>query len=119
MSAHNHGPVTMSIANGQADSPALSTLKSAGVLKTLLGSCVQFTVQTPAALTGTINVQIVNTEGASSWVTLQSPAGTDITFPASKAVIVNAGAFRDMRIHSNSAEGAQRDFILTFQLTVT
>lgn len=119
MSAHNAGPVTLSIANGQTDTPALSSLFSRGQLKALLGSLVQMVIQAPSALTGAVTIQVVGTEGSSSWVTLQSPAGTDIPIAASKAVIVNAGAFRDLRLHSASAEGAQRDFVLTFQLTVT
>lgn len=118
MSMQNVGPIRLSILNGQTDSAALSSLLSAGQLKILFGSCVGFTVAAPGTLTGTINVQVVPTEGSSSWVTLQS-AGSDITLPASKATPVDVGAFRDLRIHSSGAEGGQRDFDLTFQLSVT
>lgn len=109
----------MSIPNGGTDTPALSSQLSAGVLKTLLGHTVQIVVNTPSALTAAVTMQVVATEGGSTWVPIQSPAGTDIPFAANKAVIVNAGAFRDLRMHSAGAEAAQRDFDLTFQLTVT
>ena|SRR5689334_10349221 len=118
MSAHNAGPYTLSIPNAGTDTPALSTLLSAGQLKVASGSCIGMTVTSPAALTGTITIQTVPTEGSSSWVTLQQN-GSDITVAAGKMVPISVGAFRDIRIHSSGAEGSQRDFLLTFQLTVT
>lgn len=119
MSAHNVGPITLSIASSGTDSPALSAQLSAGQRKVLFGSSVQFVVAAPAALTGAITIQVLMEESGSSWKTLQAPDETDITVAADKALVVNAGAFRDLRIHSSASEAAQRDFKLTFQVTVT
>ena len=118
MSAHNAGPYTISIPNAGTDSPALSSIFSAGQLKVASGSCIGLTVSAPAALTGTVTIQTVPTEGSTSWVTLQQN-GADIAIAAGKMVPVSVGAFRDLRFHSSGAEGGQRDFALTFQLTVT
>lgn len=118
MSMMNSGPWRLSIPNAGTDSPALSTIMSAGQRKIGLGSGVSIGIACPAALTGTVTIQVVPTEGSSSWVTLQSN-GSDIALTASKLVVVDAGAFRDLRIHSSGAEAAQRDFDLTFQVSVT
>lgn len=118
MSSHTAGPYTLTVGSGTTDSAALSAALSAGQLKTLFGSCIGFTVVSPSALTGTITVQVVPTEGSTSWVTLQAN-GSDITIAANKAVPVDTGAFRDIRIHSSGAEAADRDFLLNFQLAVT
>lgn len=118
MSAHNAGPYTMNIANAGTDSAALSAQLSAGQMKVLTGSCIGLTIAAPATLTGTITVQTVPLEGSTSWTTLQQN-GSDVTIAAGKTVPISVGAFRDMRIHSSGAEGGSRDFLLTFQLTVT
>lgn len=119
MSAHLAGPYRLSILNGQTDSAALSSLLSLGQLKTLLGSATMASITcVSAALTGVVTAQVVVTEGGSTWSTLQQ-AAADIAVAALKTVLVQNLGFRDIRIHSTLAEGAQRDFDLTFQLAVT
>lgn len=119
MSAHNTTSFRLTIANGGTDSPYLSSLFSAGQLKALLGSLVQMVVYTPAALTAAVTMQVRAVEASGTPVTLQTPAGTDVAFAAAKGVVVNAGAFRDFRMHSAGAEAADRDFDFVCQLTVT
>lgn len=119
MSSHNVTKIRLSIPNGGTDSPYLSDSLSAGQLKALLGSAVQFVVFAPAALTGVVTLQVRHTEASGTPQTLQTSGSADITIAATKAVPVNVGAFRDLRIHSAAAEAAQRDFDIIFQVTVT
>ena len=119
MSIHNAGPYRLTIPNAGTDSPALSTLLSAGQLKVLFGSAIGLTITcVSAALTGTVSVQVVATEGGSTWTTLQQ-SGAPVTIGALTTVPIFTGAFRDLRIHSGSAEGANRDFDITVQIGVT
>lgn len=118
MAAHNVTRFVLSIPNGGTDSPYVSSLFSAGQLKALFGSLVQMIVYTPAALTGTVTMQIRSLEATGTPVTLQVVPGTDTAFAAAKGVVVNAGAFRDFRIRSSAAEGAQRDFEVVCQVTI-
>ena len=68
------------------------------------------TITAPAALTGTITIQVdINASG--TYGTLQS-GGSDITIAASKTLVIIDAAFKNMRIHSSSAEGAARQFIV-------
>jgi hypothetical protein len=117
MAVHNAGPYTLTIANGGTDSGALSaaTGVSAGVLKLLVGAVVSVTIFAPAALTGTITIQVKAHPSDSAWTTLQA-AGADITVGAGKAVTLSSIPFGDMRIHSSGAEGAERIFSLLFQI---
>lgn len=118
MSAHNFGPVPLMIPSGQNDSAALSSALSTGQMKIVSGSNVGLVATGPEALTGVVTLQSVPLEGSTTWVTVQQ-TGSDVTIAATKGVPVNTGAFRDLRFHSNAAEGADRTFYLTFQLVVT
>ena len=120
MSAHVAGPYRLSIPSAGTDSPALSSILSAGQLKVIFGGCTSFTIHSlAAAFTGTITVQVVSTEGAAfPGQTLQSN-GADITLVATKATPFFYSGFRDLRIHSSGAEAGQRDFDLLFQIAVT
>lgn len=111
------GPYTLTIASGQTDSAALSTLFTAGQLKTILGSASRLAITPPAAVTNTISIEVVAVEGGSDWTTLQTN-GTDVSVTADKTNFIPFGGIRDLRIHSSGAEGADRDFILNFQLSV-
>ena len=114
---HNTGAYTLSIAAAANDTTALSALTdmTEGQYKILLGSCVSFTVFCPAALTGSVTMQVKPTPASASWTTLQS-GGADIAFAAGKAVNISNVPFGDFRLHSNAAEGAQRDFQVIFQI---
>ena len=120
MSAHIAGPYTLSIPNAGTDSPALRTILSAGQLKVIFGTCTVFIVTClAAALTAGVTVSVLPVEGGSTWTTLQNPSNSDVTIGALKSVPFPYSGFRDLRIHSSSAEAAQRDFNLTFQLATT
>jgi hypothetical protein len=69
-------------------------------------------------VTGVITVQIAPKYGdiAANFKTLQLQGGADVTLVAGKVNNIKLGAFGDLRIHSASAEGAQRDFDLVFQI---
>ena len=80
----------------------------------------------PGTLTGTITLQIAPerqaTEGGTSsvqtWATLQS-GGVDITLSAGKALTITDIAFRQLRLVSTSAEGAERSFKVLKQIMVS
>ena len=67
----------------------------------------EFVIFGPAALTGTVTVQI--SYDGTNYVTLQS-AGSDVTIAATKGTVIKAGGFVKLRVISGSAEGATRTF---------
>lgn len=109
--------VALTIPITDTDSPALSTVLTAGQLKIMLGSMTGITIHTPAALTGVCVIQVVPLEGLTTWQNLQAN-GTDVALAAVKATFVPMAGFSDMRIHSASAEGAARTFNLVIQIEV-
>lgn len=116
MGKHLHGPVVLSIPNGGTDTPVYNVQSALGAISSMI-------VFAPAALTGVISIQVapIDTPGAApnDLKTLQWQPGTDVAIAAGKAVNIPLTAgFRSFRIHSASAEGAQRDFPVTFQLDV-
>lgn len=115
MTLHNSGPYILTIASGQTDSPAFSLLLSAGQMKLLLSHATKLGITTPASLTGTVTVEAVGADGGSTWTTFQIN-GTDVTLAADKTDLFPMGGIRDIRLHSSSAEGADRDFLMTFQV---
>lgn len=116
--ASREGPVTLTILSGATDSAALSTVLTNGATRVALGSAVGLVFYGPAALTGTATLQVVGTDGGTNWLTLQNPPGTDVALAAAKATFVPCGGFCDLRIHSGSAEGADRAFLITFQVAM-
>lgn len=70
---------------------------------------------TSAALTGTNTLQSNHKQdGTGTWVTVQSPPGTDVTLAALKGVVIQAMPFMALRIHSSVAnEGGTRVFVVT------
>jgi phage gp45-like len=83
----------------------------------VFGSCVDYTIYAPSALTGTVSVQVALTDSpaAGDWKTV-NVGGTDITVAAGKAVVVPVGGIRAMRLVSSSAEGSSRAFGLMGQI---
>ena len=82
------------------------------------GMCDILTVHAPAALTGTVTLQVLKDEtldeaAAGSWTTLQQPAGTDVAVAANKAVNVVAPAGAALRLLSGGTEVADRTFYIT------
>lgn len=63
------------------------------------------TIFGPAALVGTATLQVGkdDTTGA-TFVTLQSPAGTDVAIAAGKAITIAPPCFPQMRVHSTASE---------------
>ena len=102
------------IPSGQQASNAIGGMDDAEAL----------TFYAPAALTGTITIQVAPDKQASeggpatstlTWYTKQS-GGADITIPAGKSVTLTDIGFRQMRLASGSAEGADRTFKITKQV---
>lgn len=95
---------TISIPNGGTDSPVIDA--------DLYGPFESITIMAPATLTGTVTVQVGTTDAASgaTFVTLQSPPGTDVAIAAGKAFSITPPNFPQFRMHSSGAEAAQRDF---------
>lgn len=111
---------TISIANAGTTSGGLSGVSSASVVRVALDYAIAISIFSPAALTGTVTVQVspVESPAAGDWKAL-SVGGADVTIPAAKAVILTSlGGFKDLRLVSGSAEAAQRDFIVRAQLAL-
>ena len=87
---------TVSIASGQDASPALNT-----------GDVDGLYVFAPAALTGTVTVEV--SHDGTAWVTLQSE-GSDVQVPAGKATAVGWLRAPFTRLKSSASEAAPRDF---------
>lgn len=62
----------------------------------------------PAAVTGTINVQI-SLDKQESWLYLQS-GSTDIDIPAARCVVIDCVGYDAVRVYSSSAEAVDRIF---------
>lgn len=73
-------------------------------------SGMQIGILSPAALTGTVTVEVCDTE-AGTFRTLQSD-GSDIALTATKAAVLDPVPFRYLRIKSSGAEASARNFVL-------
>lgn len=90
--------VTVTIASGATTSAAVS-----------LPHAVAMIIRAPAALTGTVSCQIETTASGTDFLTLSS-AGTDVTVPANRAIVLTLLGFAQMRLASSAAEAAARTF---------
>lgn len=115
MARHNGVIGTLTIALNGTDSTELTASTTRN--KIALGTIVDWVIFAPAALTGTVTVQVssLDTPGASDWRALQVQSGTDVTVPAGKALIVPCAGARALRVVSSVAEGAERAFVVTGQ----
>lgn len=103
-------PKTVTVPSAGTDSPDFDLGAS-----TTKGP-VRIMVNGPAALTGTvITFQLAQITGG-PYTTLQVPVagiGTDLQLTAAaKSILIEIIAQGFLRIHSNAAEGANRDFVL-------
>jgi len=69
----------------------------------------------PATLTGTITLATINDPASdetqdASWVTVESPPGTDIAIAADKAIVLTHLPFVAIRLESDGTEGDDRTF---------
>lgn len=103
MSKHTYDCGTIAITSGQTDSTALAANPHYQNAEGLV-------IAAPAALTGTITVQI-SLDGGSTYVALQS-SGSDVTIGVSKAVSITFQGWTHLRVVSGSAEGATRTFTI-------
>jgi hypothetical protein len=90
---------TLTIANGGTESNALTGVEDA----------VAVTIAAPSALTGTVTIQIATESTGTSFVDLTS-GGSDVTIGAANSVTITPVCFRQVRVKSGSAEGAERAF---------
>lgn len=93
-----------------------SVQDSTVLTKAQFGRCRSLCIAcTAAALTGTNTLQSNEKEdGSGTWVTVQSPPGTDVTIAALKAVPLTGVPFMALRIHSSVAnEGGTKTFEVT------
>jgi hypothetical protein len=98
---HSYSLPDMTILNGATDSNAL-------LASTSYRTASSFELFGPAALTGTVTVQVDS--GSGVYKTLQSPPGTDVAIAATKSIVVLYNGWVGMRLHSDAAEGADRVF---------
>lgn len=87
------------IPNGLSTSNVLSNLDD----------CWAIGLTAPATLSGTITVEVEPTSTGIAFVTLQS-GGLDVSIAASKAIVLSPFPFRQLRLVSTAAEGADRTF---------
>lgn len=74
-------------------------------------------IYSPAALTNTCTVEVEPSSSGTNFVVLQS-GGTDVTLPAGKATIFSPSPWKQMRVTSGGAEGADRVFAVTRQILI-
>jgi hypothetical protein len=83
-----------------------------------IGDAYAITIFTPATLTSTgVTLGVEPSSSGTNFVTLQS-GGTDVVLPAGRATIISPPAFKQLRIESSSAEGADRVFSLVSHMAV-
>lgn len=97
------------------------TIPSGGSTSNVLkdvGDAYAITIFTPATLTSTgVTIGVEPSSSGTSFVTLQS-GGTDVVLPAGRATVISPPAFKQLRIESSSAEGADRIFSLVSHMAV-
>lgn len=64
----------------------------------------------PAALTGTVTVQVEMSSSGTNFNNLVS-AGSNVTIGAAQAIVISPFPFKQFRLTSGSAEGAARTFL--------
>lgn len=99
---------TLVIANGQTVSSLLSSILSQGQMK-VLGSVETLAIAGPSALTAAVTVEVAQEYPGTSWTKLQR-AGADVPVTAVDTTEIDRPAFRDLRLVSAGAEGAERSF---------
>lgn len=114
MAKHLHGPVPITILNGQTDSAPY-------IIQAALGSVETFMVFTPATLPETASLQVSPYDGvitAAVWYPPSwQPGAAAIALAALTAVNIPLMAgMRAIRFHSTTAVGADRTFLVTFQI---
>ena len=91
------------------------TIANAGTTSGAIGGFADaraLMIYAPAALTGTVTVQVEPTDTGTSWVDYGS-GGSDVTIAAGNAVTIEPISFRQLRLSSSGAEGAERVFTVT------
>lgn len=95
-------------------------IANAGTTSGAIGSLDDATwiaIHAPSALTGTVTVQVEPTDAGTTWRDLTAVDGTgDVTIPAGNTVVVRQIGFRQIRLSSSGAEGAERTFNVTKQV---
>lgn len=97
----------------------LSVQDSTVLTRKDFGRCSSLEIAcTAAGLTGTNTLQSnENEDGSGTWVTVQSPPGTDITFTALKAIVLLGVPYMALRVHSSVVnEGGTKNFVVTGQI---
>lgn len=114
--------LTLTIPNGGTVSGAISQALGASTDslgqqlsggRSALGTATGVVIYSPAALTGTITVQVQPRGSPSLWLPY-SPGGAAQTFGINVAFPVAPG-FSDMRLSSSASEAAARTFIIEIQ----
>ncbi len=111
--ATHQATAPLRIASGGNTSGLLSAHWGLNPAKVALDHAASVVIAAPAALTGAVTAEV--THNNSTWTTLQSPAGTDITIGAGKSVVLPRFAAKDLRLKSAGTEAADRDFFVTIQ----
>lgn len=104
----------ITIASGQQNS-GIITHETAQARQLALGALADLIIYAPAALTGTVNVQV--SDDNATWNDLYV-AGNLVTIPAGGAASVPVGASPYIRVHSGSAEGSDRAFRVRGQVAL-
>jgi|SRR3972149_4715966 len=108
MSTHFAHLGSIVISSGGTESTALTAY---------LDDAQTLTITAPAALTGTVGLEI-SVDGGSTYTDLTS-GGTDVTIAAANAVIVTDPGFNGFRVVSGSTETDTRTFQVSKTFTVS
>lgn len=121
MGRHLHNLGTISIANGQTDSPIFGAGTPGA--QSVLGSIASIVIFTPAVLPEVITLLVSpldsNQVAPNDFKTLQWQPAAVLTLTAGVAMnIPLVAGFRSFKIHAGAAVAAQRDFVIVIQLDV-
>jgi hypothetical protein len=107
----------LSILNAGTKSSSVQDAWGGNPGKVALDNAATISIKTPAALTGVCTIQVAQTVPAldADFQNYQDTPGTDVVVTAGKTVRIGLPSCTDLRIISGSAEGAQRDFIISIQ----
>lgn len=113
----------LTIANGGTDSGRLgdywrnATGENSQGGRVGLEHASAINIQTPAALTGVVSVQVAHKRNPATgdFSTLKNDDGTDVTLTAARSQVIDVPACTDLRLVSSLAEAAERTFRVAIQ----
>ncbi len=88
----------------------ISTKPSSALDGRLLRTVSSLVIHAPAALTGTITIQVPDALSSPTYNNYQETPGTDVTITAGDAILLKQVPMHGIRVNSGSNEAAERVF---------